>query len=100
MARNEEYLWKDPFASSLFGAVLLSDQIQFLADEVGLIDPFDEKYVRPAAYDLRIGNSYYIDDVRKDLTDESIEIPANGLVYIRTQGKVQHPLLPDCSLQP
>jgi deoxycytidine triphosphate deaminase len=91
MTRHEEYLWKDPFEPSPFGAVLLSDQIQFLADEVGLIEPFEEKYVRPAAYDLRVGNSYYIDDVRKDLTDESIEIPANGLVYIRTKEKFNIP---------
>jgi deoxycytidine triphosphate deaminase len=91
MARHEEYLWKDPFEASLVGAVLLSDQIQFLADEVGLIEPFDEKYVRPAAYDLRIGNSYYIDDVRRDLIEESIEIPANGLVYIRTKEKFNIP---------
>jgi deoxycytidine triphosphate deaminase len=91
MPRHEEYLWKDPFESSLSGAVLLSDQIQFLADEVGLIEPFDEKYVRPAAYDLRIGSSYYKDDVRTDLSDESIEIPANGLVYIRTEEKFNIP---------
>ncbi len=91
MATHEEYLWKDPFEPSLAGAVLLSDQIQFLADEVGLVEPFDEKYLRPAAYDLRVGNSYYIDDVRKDLTEESIEIPANGLVYIRTKEKFNIP---------
>jgi len=70
---------------------LLSDQIHVLADEIGLIDPFHEKYLRPAAYDLRIGSSYYIDDVRKDLTDESIEIPPNGLVYIRTKEKFNIP---------
>ena len=69
----------------------MSDQIQFLADEVGLIDPFDEKLLRPAAYDMRIGNSYYANDVRRDLTDEAIEIPANGLVYIRTKEKFNIP---------
>lgn len=91
MARHEEYLWKDPFESSFSGAILLSDQIQFLADEVGLIEPFDEKLLRPAAYDLRIGNSYYVNDVRNDLTDEAIEVPANGLVYIRTKEKFNIP---------
>jgi deoxycytidine triphosphate deaminase len=91
MAKHEEYLWKDPFEPSLSGAVLLSDQIHFLADEIGLIDPFDEKFLRPAAYDMRIGNSYYVNDVRRDLTDEAIEIPANGLVYIRTKEKFNIP---------
>jgi deoxycytidine triphosphate deaminase len=91
MARHEEYLWKDPFEPSLAGAVLLSDHIHFLADEIGLIDPFNDKYLRPAAYDLTVGNSYYVDDVRKDLTDEPIEIPANGLVYIRTREKFNIP---------
>jgi deoxycytidine triphosphate deaminase len=91
MTRHEEHLWKDPFDPSSAGAVLLSDQIHFLADEIGLVDPFEEKYLRPAAYDLRVGNSYYVDDVRKDLTDESIEIPANGLVYIRIKEKFNIP---------
>jgi len=91
MARHEEYLWKDPFEPSISGAVLLSDQIHFLADEVGLVDPFEEKYLRPAAYDLRVGNSYYVDDVRHDLTDESIEIPPNGLMYIRTKERFNIP---------
>src|SRR5437660_901266 len=87
MARHEEYLWKDPFEPSVSGGVLLSDQIHFLADEVNLIEPFEPAFLRPAAYDMRIGNSYYVNDVRKDLTDESIEIPPNGLVYIRTKEK-------------
>jgi deoxycytidine triphosphate deaminase len=90
-SRREEYLWKDPFESSTSGAVLLSDQIEFLAEEVGLIDPFDEKYLRPAAYDMRVGSCYYANDQRKDLTDEAIEIPANGLVYIRTKEKFNIP---------
>jgi deoxycytidine triphosphate deaminase len=90
-ARHEEYLWKDPFDSSPSGAVLLSDQIEFLAAEVGIIDPFDERYLRPAAYDMRVGNCYYTNDERKDLTDEAIEIPANGLVYIRTKERFNIP---------
>ena len=93
MARHEEYLWKDPFDPLSLGPVLLSDQIHFLADEVGVIDPFDEKYLRPAAYDLCVGNSYYVDDARKDLTEEAseIEIPPNGLVYVKTKkGSTSH----------
>ena len=91
MARHEEYLWKDPFEPSVSGGVLLSDQIHFLADEVGLVDPFEEKFLRPAAYDMTVGNSYYVNDVRKDLMDEAIEIPPNGLVYIRTKEKFNVP---------
>lgn len=91
MARHMEYLWKDPFEQSPYGAVLLSDQIHFLADEIGLVEPFDDKYLRPAAYDLRVGNSYFVDDDRKDLVDEPIEIPSNGLVYVRTKEKFNIP---------
>ena len=91
MKKHPQYLWKEPFEPSSSGAVLLSDQIHFLAEEVELIDPFDEKYLRPAAYDLRVGDSYYVDDIRKDLVDEVIEIPPNGLVYVRTKEKFNIP---------
>ncbi len=91
MAQHEEYLWKDPFEPAVSGAVLLSDHIHFLADEIGLVDPFDERYLRPAAYDLRVGNAYYIDDKPGIVTDEPIEVPANGLVYIRTMEKFNLP---------
>jgi deoxycytidine triphosphate deaminase len=93
MMKHAEYLWSDPFEPSPAGAVLLSDQIHFLADKVGLIEPFDEKYLRPAAYDVRVGSCYYVDDVPKDLTKESneIEIPPNGLVYIKTAEKFNLP---------
>ena len=91
MAKHSQYLWKDPFDHSQSGAVLLSDQIHFLADEIGLIEPFDDKYLRPAAYDLRVGDAYYVDDDRKDLRDALIEIPPNGLVYIRTKEKFNVP---------
>ncbi len=91
MAKHAQYLWDDPFAPSSSGAVLLSDQIHFLADEIGLIEPFNDKYLRPAAYDLRVGDSYYVDDIRKDVSDEAIEIPSNGLVYVRTKEKFNIP---------
>jgi deoxycytidine triphosphate deaminase len=93
MAKHEEYRWKDPFYLSSPGPVLLSDQISVLAEEIGLIEPFDPTYLRPASYDLRVGNSYYVDDVRTELTGESkqIEIPSNGLVYIRTKEKFNVP---------
>ncbi len=91
MAQHQEFLWKDPFEPSDVGAVLLSDQIHFLAHEIGLIDPFYEKNLRPASYDLRVGNVYYVDDCRVDLTEEPIEIPPNGLVYIKTEEKFNIP---------
>lgn len=92
MTNSEENLWRDPFDASLTGAVLLSDQIQFLADTIKLVDPFSPKLLRPAAYDLSVGNSYYEMDKRIDLKDhESFEIPANGLVYVRTMEKFNIP---------
>src|ERR1051326_284891 len=93
MAGHEEYLWRDPLAVTSAGPVLLSDQIHFLAEEVGLIDPFEPKCLRPASYDVRVGDSYYEDDVRKDLNDEAneIEIPPNGLVYVKTKERFNVP---------
>jgi deoxycytidine triphosphate deaminase len=93
MAGQEDYLWKDPFNLLSSGPVLLSDHIHFLADEVGLIEPFSEKHLRPAAYDLSVGDAYYVDDERKDLTDESneITIPPNGLVYVKTKERFNVP---------
>lgn len=91
MARHEEYLWRDPFGPSVSGAVLLSDHIHYLADEIGLVDPFKEKHLRPAAYDVRVGNCYYVDDEKRELGDNWIEIPPNGLVYVRTMEKFNIP---------
>lgn len=93
MNKHEEYLWKDPFDLASCGPVLLSDQIRSLAEEMGLIEPFDATSLRPASYDLRVGDSYYVGDDRKELTAETnkIEIPSNGLVYIRTKEKFNIP---------
>jgi deoxycytidine triphosphate deaminase len=91
MPKHEEYLWKDPL-SQFHGCVLLSDQIQFLATEVAMVDPFLPKRLRPAAYDLCVGNAYYQDDKRKELAEnESFAIPANGLVYVRTLERLNIP---------
>src|SRR6266581_819967 len=34
---------------------------------------------------------YYVDDKPRDLTEESVEIPPNGLVYIRTKERFRIP---------
>jgi len=93
MAIHEEYFWRDPFDLLDCGPVLLSDQIHFLAEEIGLIDPFDTKHLRPASYDLRVGNAYYVNDDPKELNPKAnkIEIPPNGLVYVRTNEKFRIP---------
>jgi deoxycytidine triphosphate deaminase len=93
MAKHEEYLWRDPFDAVSSGPVLLSDQIHFLAEEVDLVDPFEPKALRPASYDVHVGDVYYVDDLRKELDSESseIEIPPNGLVYVKTKEKFNVP---------
>ncbi len=41
--------------------VLLSDEITFYCSlEPKLIDPFDEKHLKPAAYQLTVGDEYYL----------------------------------------
>src|SRR5713101_8213247 len=40
--------------------VLLSDEIAFYADNHELISPFDRENLKPAAYELTIGDEYFL----------------------------------------
>jgi deoxycytidine triphosphate deaminase len=85
---NEKYLWSDPVPDAMRAGVLLADQIRFFVDAVHLISPgsFSEEDLRPAAYDLHIGDTYYVDDEAKTLGPKQwFRIPANGLVYVKTK---------------
>ena len=39
--------------------ILLSDQITFFANQHGLIKPFDPENLKPAGYELTVGNEYF-----------------------------------------
>lgn len=49
----------DPFEHKS-GAVLLSDQIIYLAKNHKMIEPFDEKNLKPAGYELTIGDEFFM----------------------------------------
>jgi deoxycytidine triphosphate deaminase len=88
MSYCERFLWADPLPESFRAGVLLADQIMFFVDAVHLIEPstFSLDDLRPAAYDVHIGDTYYVDDQPKTLgPGDGFKIRANGLVYVKTK---------------
>jgi deoxycytidine triphosphate deaminase len=100
---NPRYMWVVPPEDKGGAGTLLSDRIRLYIDAVHLIEPrtFVEKELRPASYDLHVGNEYYVcrrdtDGIDKDKRvpleeNRQLEIPANGLVYIATQEEFNIP---------
>ena len=94
MTYDERVLWSDPFPEPMRTGVLLADQIKFFVDAAHLIEPstFTSDDLRPAAYDLHIGDTYYVDDKPLQLgSGDGFKIPANGLVYIKTRERFNIP---------
>lgn len=91
MVHHTNYRWRDPFAGCPLGAVLLSDQIYFLADEIKLIEPFRPNFLRPASYDLHVGDVYFVNDEPRPIDDAPVEIPPHGLIYVKTLEKFNLP---------
>ncbi len=82
---SERYMWIDPLEDEA-GGILLSDQIEYYVNAVKLIDPFQQTCLRPASYDLTVGEDYFVNDCGKHLQKgEKITISPNGLVYIKTR---------------
>jgi len=50
--------------------VLLSDEIEYYVKQFKLIDPFNPKNLKPAAYELTVGDEYSIGGKIKKLLDE------------------------------
>lgn len=77
------------------GSVLLSDEIKRYADELHLIEPFEERNLKPASYYLTVGEEYAIGGVYRKLEDEpgknEITIPPFEVVIIRTYEKLNMP---------
>lgn len=83
---DEKNMWIDPLEEEGGSGVLLSDQIGYYVKAVKLIDPFHHTYLRPASYDLTVGDEYFVNDYRRPLREgEKIEIPPNGLAYVKTR---------------
>jgi deoxycytidine triphosphate deaminase len=87
-------MWQVPTEDEGAQGTLLSDRIRLYIDAVHLIEPetFVEDSLRPASYDLHVGDEYYVDDKRVPLLPNGqLIIPANGLVYIATKERFNIP---------
>lgn len=77
------------------GAVLLSDEIQRLVVQVRLIDPFDPKNLKPASYELTVGDEWYVDGQRHKSglgTDTStISIGKSQMAILQTNEVINLP---------
>ena len=86
----EKDFWIDPDPDKAPG-VLLSDRISFYCknDKINLIHPFEEDenegLLRPANYDLRVGNKYYLNSEEKEISEKKpLIIEPNQFVHVET----------------
>lgn len=70
--------------------VLLSDQISFYADKHKLIHPFDKANLKPAGYELTVGDEYFRGGEYHSLEKENgkIVIPPFEVAVIKTRERV------------
>jgi len=75
--------------------VLLSDEIEYYIKKYKMIDPFESQNLKPAAYELRVGEEYSIGGKIEKLSDEPnkniIRIPPFEVVIIYTKEKINLP---------
>ncbi len=72
--------------------VLLSDEIQHYVRTIKLIDPCLDPNLKPAGYELSVGNEYVIGGERRDLKpDGEIRIPPFNVVVIKTAETINLP---------
>jgi deoxycytidine triphosphate deaminase len=66
--------------------VLLSDEIRFYVEHHHLITPFDPTNLKPAAYELTIGNEYFLNGEFRQLghDDKYIRIPPFEVAVLKT----------------
>lgn len=73
--------------------VLLSDEILRYVKWFKLIDPFDEKELKPASYKLRVGDEYSVGGVITKISSDidTIKIPPFEIAIIKTKEKINLP---------
>lgn len=75
--------------------VLLSDEIEYYVNKYKMIDPFKRENLKPAAYELTVGDEYSRGGERGKLCDEpgknKIEIPPFEVVIIKTNERINLP---------
>lgn len=83
---------KDPLKTV---GVLLSDEIEYYVNQFKLIDPFYPNNLKPAGYELTVGNEYSIGGETQRLSDEpgenEIRIPPFEVAVIKAGEKVNLP---------
>jgi deoxycytidine triphosphate deaminase len=72
--------------------VLLSDEILHYVQTIKLIDPFDQNNLKPAGYELTVGDEYVLGGERKVLAQAGeIRIPPFNVVVIKTRETINLP---------
>jgi deoxycytidine triphosphate deaminase len=73
--------------------VLLSDQIHFYVERVGLIEGWEPSSLKPASYGLRLGGRYYSNGEFGDLRPgQKLTIPRNSIVYVSMLEVINMPM--------
>jgi deoxycytidine triphosphate deaminase len=72
--------------------VLLSDEIEYFVKSFKMIEPFTIDNLKPAGYELSIGDEYVLGGERKELNkDGEIRIPPFNVVVIKTAETINLP---------
>jgi deoxycytidine triphosphate deaminase len=72
--------------------VLLSDEIKHYVQTIRLIEPFSEENLKPAGYELSVGDEYVLGGERRELKyDGDIRIPPFNVVVIKTAETINLP---------
>jgi deoxycytidine triphosphate deaminase len=83
---------QDPLRTT---GVLLSDEIEEYVKQFKLIDPFDPNNLKPAAYELTVGDEYSLGGKTGKLSDESgkneVKIPPFEVIVIKTRERLNLP---------
>jgi deoxycytidine triphosphate deaminase len=84
--------WSDPLPA--WQGMLSSDLIAYYHHQVGgMIEPWDEALLKPASYELTLGEECLVDGKRMLLTDDEpwLEIPENSIVFVSMGQAVRLP---------
>jgi hypothetical protein len=79
----EEAYWNDPCPE--WQGMLSSDLIAFYNEAVGgMIGPWDDELLKPAAYELTLGPNCLVNGEVRVLSDDDpwLEIPYNSIVFV------------------
>ena len=75
--------WADPYPD--WQGMLSSDLIAFYNEQVGgMIGPWEDERLKPAAYELTLGPNCLVNGVIQTLSEDApwLEIPYNSIVFV------------------